>query len=48
MDKDKQIKKLRKENKELKETLSILSNRKLIEKLVNALKDLKEGRYTIK
>ena len=42
---DIKIKKLRKENKLLKETLEIMSDKKIIKGLKKALEDFKEGRY---
>jgi len=45
---NKQVKRLEKENHELKEALSILTNTELVQKLNQAMNDVKHGRYTLK
>ncbi len=42
------IRKLRVENRELKETINVLSNTNVLKKINSALDDIKHGRYTVR
>jgi len=45
MDKEKMILKLKKENKALKETCEILSDKKVMADIRQSLKEIKQGKY---
>ncbi len=41
------LQKIKKENRELKETIKLLSNSEVIKKLNSAIEDLKHGRFIV-